>query len=110
LNAYARIRARLQPGRHDLARSLSRIARDQVPAAAFGARLAAPRPQVDGARAELDRLARRLAAPEPVDPRGVALARDLLSDGAGPLLWRGSGEDLAQRAREALAVLEAVAS
>jgi hypothetical protein len=110
LNPYARIRAWLRPGRQELASSLRRIARDEVPAAAFGTRLAAPRPQVDGARADLERLADSLAAPGPVDPRGVSLARDLLSDGASPLLWRGSEEDLGERAREALAALGAVAS
>jgi hypothetical protein len=85
---------------------LQRIARAEVRPAAFSARLAAPRPQVGPARADLLRLARRLAGPEPVDPRGLALTRRLLSDGAGPLHWGASPADLTAHAREALAALE----
>src|SRR4051812_11417562 len=50
--------------------------------------------------------ARRLLATAPVDVRGVAQARVLLSDGSGPLFWRRSPESLRARIREAIEALE----
>lgn len=95
------------PGkRRDLAAALRRIARREVRPAAFGVWLAAERPQVTGARPELERLARRLADSDPVAPQGVALTQVLLTDGAGPLLWERSREDLCARLRQALVALE----
>jgi hypothetical protein len=64
------------------------------------------RSREQAARPELERLARRLADPDPVDPRGVALTNALLSDGAGPLYWDRSPESLEARVREAFAALE----
>jgi hypothetical protein len=91
--------------RGELAASLRRVARGEVEPPRLGHRLAAPRPQVEEARAELESLAARLAGPEPIDRRGVDLTRELLSDGAGPLFWAGSEADLRTQAREALAAL-----
>lgn len=92
--------------RRDLAAALRRIARQEVAPAVLGLRLAAERPQVTEARPELERLALRLAGSDPVDPRGVALTQELLTDGAGPLRWELSDEDLGARLRQALAALE----
>ncbi|OLE37274.1 MAG: hypothetical protein AUG48_04905 [Actinobacteria bacterium 13_1_20CM_3_68_9] len=58
------------------------------------------------ARDDLDLLARRLLSGAPVDVRGVAQARVLLSDGSGPLFWRRSPENLRARIREAIEALE----
>lgn len=91
--------------RRELAEIIRRIARDQVEPAAFGVRLAASREQTSAARPALERLARRLAGDDPVDPRGVALTQELLSDGSGPLLWDRSEEDLGVRLTEVLAAL-----
>lgn len=91
--------------RRELAATLRRVARGEVEPPTLGHRLAAPRPQVEGAREELESLAARLAGPEPIDPRGVDLTRELLSDGAGPLFWTDSDADLRAQARQALAAL-----
>jgi hypothetical protein len=91
--------------RRELAATLRRIARDEVEPAAFGARLAASREQTSKARLALEQLARRLADAAPVDPRGVALTQELLSDGAGPLFWDRSRDDLGALLGEALAAL-----
>jgi hypothetical protein len=55
---------------------------------------------------ELDLLARRLLAPEPVSARGVARVRVLLTDGCGPLCYRGAGEGLRSAVSRALGDLE----
>jgi hypothetical protein len=54
-------------------------------------------------RAELARLASRLQAPGPVEARGVAQVRLLLTDGTGPLYNRGDVRAAAERALAALA-------
>jgi hypothetical protein len=54
----------------------------------------------------LAQLARRLLAPAPVDARGVAQARILLSDGSGPLFWNDRAAELPGRLRGALEALE----
>jgi hypothetical protein len=43
---------------------------------------------------ELTCVVRRLASPEPVSPQGLALARILTTDGAGPLHYGNSAEAL----------------
>jgi hypothetical protein len=57
--------------------------------------------------AEIDDLARRLAAPEAAAVAGIAQVALLLCDGAGPLYSR-SGEDLRAAVRRARAALELV--
>ena len=58
------------------------------------------------ARRDLERLSARLLDPGPVDPRGVALTKDLLTDGVGPLFWMESNEDLVAHLRMVLEALE----
>jgi hypothetical protein len=55
---------------------------------------------------ELGLLAARLLAPAPVEARGVAQVRLLLSDGAGPLYWARRPGELRRRVREAREALE----
>jgi hypothetical protein len=64
------------------------------------------RPEVLDAADELDVLAARLAAPGPVDVRGVARVQLLLTDGTGPLYFRGATDDLRARVADALSRLE----
>lgn len=92
--------------RLELAASLGRLAAGAAPRGALGSRLSASGAATDGARRDLERLAERLQEPGPVSPRGVALAQELLSDGAGPLFWTQSGDDLGARVRLAIAALE----
>lgn len=92
--------------RSDLAASLRRVLTDAARPRPSITRIQPARERVRRAAPELELLARRLASADPVDPRGLALARDLVSDGAGPLYWRGSPQDLGARVREALAALE----
>lgn len=94
------------PDRRELAASLRRIAADSCGDGALRTRMTGASSRVKEARPEIERLAKRLAGPDPVDARGVTLTRALLSDGAGPLYWARSPESLGTRLREAFAALE----
>src|SRR5262245_27702795 len=91
--------------RRELAASLRRIAGGEPPAT-LGARISVPPARVSEARTDLERLARRLNETDPVDVRGVALTRELLADGAGPLFSARRQESLSAYLRRALAALE----
>jgi len=58
------------------------------------------------ARTVLATLGRRLRAPEPVSPRGVALLESLLTDGTSPLYLPTERGALGSRLRAAAAALE----
>jgi hypothetical protein len=64
------------------------------------------RDRVRQARTELDALAERLSSGGPIDVRGVAMTRVLLSDGNGPVFQRRNQTDLRVALRAALAALE----
>jgi len=85
--------------------SIASALRDVVSAAerrpAPGTRAPIARSEVAAAADELDHLARRLQAPGQVDPRGVAEAWLLITDGSGPLYNRRSGHRLDAAARAA---------
>ncbi len=89
--------------RRDLAASLQRIiaAAGDSPAV-MPSRPAVPRPRLPLSRAQIGRLAGPLAglagylaAPGPVPVQAVAMAGQLLADGAGPLYHPVRGDDLA---------------
>jgi hypothetical protein len=63
-------------------------------------------PTLDGAGDLLDELAIRLLAPAPVEARGVAQARLLLSDGTSPLFWSRRSAQSRERVQRALSALE----
>jgi hypothetical protein len=92
--------------RRDLARTLERVVGGASEPRTLGSRLAPRQERLAGARDDLGRLARRLQASDRAAAQGVARARQLLSDGGGPLFWRGSREDLRTRVRAAIAGLE----
>jgi hypothetical protein len=92
--------------RATLARQLRRVVSDARGGHAWMTRVAIRRPEVLDAAAELDALAERLAAPGPVDVRGVALAHVLLTDGTGPLYFRGATDELRASVARALSRLE----
>ena len=90
--------------RTELAASLRRIARAN--GTRFGNRVRALPARTDETRRDLERLADRLVEPGPIATRGVALTQELLTDGAGPLFWMESADDLGARLRTALEALE----
>ncbi len=102
-----RARALLEPTtRYNLARQLRRV---------VGIAIAPPRPtslvpiarrDVSEAETELRRLASRLQAPTPVEVRGVARVRLLITDGCGPLYHRDSPRRLGDAVREATDALD----
>jgi hypothetical protein len=89
-----------------LARQLRRVVSDARGGHVWLSRVAVRRPAVLDAAEELDVLADRLAAPGPVDVRGVAQVQLLLTDGTGPLYFRGATEELRARVANALSRLE----
>jgi HAMP domain-containing protein len=62
--------------------------------------------EVEVARDEILRLAERLRDRRPVRPRGVALARQLLTDGVGPLYVASPNDELWRQVRRAVAALD----
>ena len=91
--------------RTELAASMRRLARGDG-RTSFGNRVGAPPARCDEVRQDLERLAARLLEPGPVATRGVALTQELLTDGAGPLFWTESADDLGARLRTVLEALE----
>jgi hypothetical protein len=101
-----RARALIGPAaRSRLARQLRRVVDDARGGHAWMTRVAVRREVLDAA-AELDGLAERLTAPDPVDVRGVAQVQMLLSDGCGPLYFRGATDELRASIARALSRLE----
>jgi hypothetical protein len=64
------------------------------------------REEVEVARGEIVRLVERLRDPRPVRPRGVALARRVLTDRTGPLYVTSANDELWRRLRRAAAALD----
>jgi hypothetical protein len=85
-----------------LARSLRRVGAAPDTATARRLRALLDREAVRRAQAELEALAARLASSQPLDVRGVARVRTLLSDGTGPLYQEN---DPARLRRELAATL-----
>jgi hypothetical protein len=89
-----------------LARQLRRVVSDVRGGHVWLSRVAVRRPAVLDAADELEVLADRLAAPGPVDVRGVAQVQLLLTDGTGPLYFPRETEELRARLADALSRLE----
>jgi len=97
--------------RRGLADGIRRVLADAERSGAERPR-AAPvcRERVQAAAAELRALAGRLLSPAPLPARGVAQARMLLSDAAGPLYRPGCPDDLGARVAEAVRSLDPLAA
>lgn len=94
-------------GRAHVADGLARALRDAVAIApAFSAAARPDCHEVFAARTVLAALERRLRGPEPVAGRGVALLRELLTDGSGPLYRPAEPGVLGSKLRAAAAALE----
>jgi hypothetical protein len=105
-----RARALIGPrARAALARQLRRVVSDAHGEHLWLARIAPRRREVLATADALILLADRLAAPGPVDVRGVAQVRMLLTDGCGPLYFRGATDELRARASRALSSLDVLA-
>jgi hypothetical protein len=112
-NALLAIHAERITGRRSRSRvaaGLARALRDaQAARPGFSAAVRPHRGEVVAARVVLETLERRLRAAEPVSPRGVALLRLLLTDGASPLYRPGESGTLGSDLRAAAAALERAA-
>jgi hypothetical protein len=62
--------------------------------------------QILAARAAIERLTEALYSPELVDPRGLAMARRLVRDGAGPVYDPRADRSLADALAECLDALD----
>jgi hypothetical protein len=102
-----RARALIGPAaRATLARQLRRVVSDARGGHTWLSRVPVRRREVLEVAQELDVLADRLAAPGPVDVRGVAQVQVLLTDGIGPLYYRGATGELRASVANALHRLE----
>jgi hypothetical protein len=61
--------------------------------------------RIRAARPEIERLTAILYSPEPVNPRGVAIARRLARDGTGPVYDPRCGRSLVDEVDEMIAAL-----
>jgi hypothetical protein len=92
--------------RRTLARQLRRIVSDARGNHVWLTQVPIRKPAVLDAADELAVLADRLADPGPVDVRGVAEVALLLTDGCGPLYYRGATDELRARVASALRRLD----
>ena len=105
--------------RRDLAESLQRILAAVLPASVPGGPMAADpsarvarqprvpirRDRISRSASELAELAAHLVQPGPVPARGVAMVRQLLTDGGGPLYRRACRDDLTALVEQATQAL-----
>jgi hypothetical protein len=70
----------------------------------FSSRIPVHPRNIAAAEELIDTITLRLHSPRPVNARGMARLRRVLSDGGGPLYWYGEG-DLGGRLGAALAAL-----
>ena len=105
-SALAAHRARLTSTaeREAIARSLRRAVHESHTGAVFSSRIPVHPRNIAAAEDLIDTITLRLHSPAPVNARGMARLRRVLSDGGGPLYWYGEG-DLCGRLGAALAAL-----
>lgn len=90
--------------REAVARSLRQAVHDSHTGAVFSSRIPVHPRNVAAAEDLIDTITLRLHSPAPVNARGMARLRRVLTDGSGPLYWYGEG-DLGGRLGAALAAL-----
>jgi hypothetical protein len=104
------LRARTITGRRSrasVARGLQRVLRTATDTSpGFTAAVRPHRREVLAARTVIEALDRRLRAPEPVSPRGMAILGGLLTDGTSPLYRPDQPGALGSQLRAAAAALE----
>lgn len=93
--------------RHMLAEAIRRLVQDAThPLQPMRFSVPICRAKVRHSRRTLEELADRLVSREPLDARGVAQLRLLLSDGAGPLYHQPSADDLQPALQRVIQALE----
>jgi hypothetical protein len=90
--------------REAIAQSLQRAVRDAHTGAVFSSRIPLNARNIVAAEPLIDTVTLRLHSQRPVNARGMARLRRVLSDGCGPFYWYGKG-DLTGRLGAALAAL-----
>jgi hypothetical protein len=90
--------------REAIARSLRQAVHDSHTGDVFSSRIPVHPKNIAAAEDLIDTITLRLHSPQPVNARGMARLRRVLSDGSGPLYWYGDG-DLGGRLGAALAAL-----
>lgn len=99
------------PTRSALARAIRRLVDDaRHPLQPMSFNIPICRSKVWRSRDTLEQLADRLLSDGPLDARGLAQIRLLLSDGAGPLYDRPTADDLEPALRRAMSALEVLAT
>lgn len=103
---WLRAQALAQPSvARELGDQLRRIVGEAHEPARRSTRIRGPREHVLAAEDDLRRLASRLQSARPAAVRGVAKVRLLLTDGTGPLYYRGSDRNLGDVVRDATSAL-----
>ena len=103
-----RARALLRPDtQSQLAQRVARVLAEGTgpPPRVMGSRFPVRRNSVQAAAATFKLLVDRLLAPGPLPVQGIAMVRNLLTDGAGPIYHPGSREELCSSLETALAIL-----
>ena len=90
--------------RDAIARSLRTAVSDSHTGTVFSSRIPLHPRNIAAAEELIDTITLRLHSPQPVNARGMARLRRVISDGSGPLYWYGNG-DLRGRLGAALAAL-----
>jgi hypothetical protein len=88
---------------------LDLLVQAREPSGFLNPRVPLVRDRIVGAQAQIQALADALLAPMPTS-RGVAMARSLLSNGAGPIYDRACSTDLGSTLREVIARLDPLAA
>ena len=109
-SAVLALHARRITGRRSratVARGLARVLRSATQnRAQLTAAMPPDRREVLAARTVIDAVERRLRVPEPVAPRGMAMLRELLTEGTSPLYRPTESGALGSQLRAAAAALE----
>ena len=104
LRAQVLIRAAVRAGLAHSIRGLLQSA--QRPSHPLNHSIPICRRKILASEASLEELAERLLARDPVDARGIAYIRLLLTDGSGPLYERPAADDLEAALHEAIEALD----
>jgi hypothetical protein len=104
-----RARALLRPQMQcELGQQVARVLAEGTgsPLRVRGSKVPVRRSSIQAAADIFSELIDRLSGPGPLPVKGIAMVRNLLTDGAGPIYHQGSAEELCSALNQALASLE----